>query len=119
MENVWEHEKDSIDRRDIFADWEDFEPDHPDAANPFVDFLCRSAEKVSSADINHEDCMLIPAFNLPRWPVFKAWFDELAGNDWLAEQAIVEGTSSSTRSRRNCSVRRSAASAWPGRADSG
>jgi transcriptional regulator with XRE-family HTH domain len=92
FENVFEDEKASIAKRDIFGKTVlettiDLEPFDPGETNPFVDFLRRTAEKIGSAEIKDEDCG-ISYGDLPRWPVFTAWFDELTGEDWLAQQAV-------------------------------
>jgi transcriptional regulator with XRE-family HTH domain len=92
FENVFEDEKASIAKRDIFGKTVletniDFAPFDPDEANPFVDFLRRTAKKISSAEIKDEDCTILSG-DLPEWPVFTAWLDELTGKDWLASHAI-------------------------------
>jgi transcriptional regulator with XRE-family HTH domain len=95
FENVLEDEKASIAKHDIFGKTVlettvDLEPFDPDETNPFVDFLRRTAEKIGSAEIKDEDCG-ISYGDLPRWPVFTAWFEELTGEDWLAQQAVEKG----------------------------
>jgi transcriptional regulator with XRE-family HTH domain len=96
FEDACEDEKASISRRDIFGkkvletNKSSVDPFDPDQTNPFVDFLRRTASKIGSAEIKDEDCT-IGSGDLPHWPVFAAWFDELTGEHWLAQQAVEKG----------------------------
>jgi transcriptional regulator with XRE-family HTH domain len=93
FESAYGEEKDSIDNRDIFGkiiletERAGTVPFDPAETNPFVDFLSRKATEIGSSALNSEDCN-IGNLDLPSWPIFKAWVDELTGNDWLATHAV-------------------------------
>jgi transcriptional regulator with XRE-family HTH domain len=97
FENACGDERASIDSRDIFGKKileteADTDPFDPGETNPFVDFLRRKAGEIGSDEIDAEDCELeLYGNQLPAWPVFRAWVDELTGDDWLARRALERG----------------------------
>jgi hypothetical protein len=96
FENACGDEEASISERDIFGETilnsgaaSFVEPPFESLiTNPFADFLRRTATEIGSNEINADHCEIPFGGDLPKWPVFTAWFDELTGEDWLAEHAI-------------------------------
>lgn len=81
----------SIAARDIFG--RAIPDSDPGTDNPFIEFLCRTAEEIGSNDIDSIDCWLPPLGNrvTPTWPLFTNWVDELVGDDYIARRALREG----------------------------
>jgi transcriptional regulator with XRE-family HTH domain len=96
FDNAFEDEKTSIGKRDIFGKEvlktdSSVDPFDPAETNPFVDFLRRTASKIGSDEIDDDACEIWLSSDLPEWPVFAAWLDEVTGEDGLALHAIEKG----------------------------
>jgi transcriptional regulator with XRE-family HTH domain len=95
IDEAYFDEEESLSKRDVFGELllqtsSTVEPFDPHESNPFLQFLRRAARGASSDAIDADELMLLWAGEMPRWPIFRSWLDQLTGGDVWAHFALVD-----------------------------
>lgn len=97
-DNAFRGERSSLASRDVFGrvaleenewSWKVHwpEPFDPDETNPFVDFLQEMATSTGSDALRPGRCELRFG-NMPEWPLFETWIEQVTGGDRWAKFAL-------------------------------